>query len=73
MWTSVLNFHTLLAMGNSIREAENPVTSGILPAATGLSPYMPSSGTNVCKSKADVSVTHKCCFNSILLTVITLK
>lgn len=35
MWTSVLNFHTLQAPGNSIRQAENPVTSGILPTATG--------------------------------------
>lgn len=30
MWTSVLNFHTLQATGNSIRPAENLVTSGIL-------------------------------------------
>lgn len=35
MWTSVLNFHTLQAPGNSIRQAENPGTSGILPTATG--------------------------------------
>lgn len=33
--TSVLNFHTLWAPGNSIRQAENPVTTGTLPAVAG--------------------------------------
>lgn len=42
MWTSVLNFHTLQAPGNSIRQAENPVTSGILPTATGPFIHPPS-------------------------------
>ena len=35
MWTSALSFHTLRAKGNSIRQAGNAVTTGVLPAETG--------------------------------------
>lgn len=53
MWTSVLNFHTLRAPGNSIRQAENPVTSGILPTAAG--PFICPPSVNLERGKKSMA------------------